>query len=150
LASDSSGERARNWRRLGAAIPPDAGLACRADDNQPLRRGAAASQPSNIVVVFWSLGVEENSIYWHLISPGGRCASCRPISRSCLILAALLRWRQPQAQLAVAAAIVLLGPALRLATALRHPDIDAYVPFFQAFRRSSKPSAGRFTPVSMR
>jgi peptidoglycan/LPS O-acetylase OafA/YrhL len=73
--------------------------------------------PSNIVVVFWSLGVEEK---FYLLAP--------------LILAALLRWRRPQAQIAVAAAIVLLGPALRLATALRHPEIDAYLPFFQAFR----------------
>jgi peptidoglycan/LPS O-acetylase OafA/YrhL len=73
--------------------------------------------PANIVVAFWSLGVEEK---FYLLAP--------------LILAAVLRCRRPQAQLAAAAAIALLGPALRLATALRHPDIDAYVPFFHTFR----------------
>lgn len=73
--------------------------------------------PANIVVAFWSLGVEEK---FYLLAP--------------LILAAVLAWRRPQAQLAAAAGIVLLGPALRLVTALRHPDIDAYVPFFHTFR----------------
>jgi peptidoglycan/LPS O-acetylase OafA/YrhL len=73
--------------------------------------------PANIVVVFWSLGVEEK---FYLLAP--------------LILAALLRWRRPQAQLAGAAAIVLLGPALRLVSAFTHPGIDAYVPFFYTFR----------------
>jgi peptidoglycan/LPS O-acetylase OafA/YrhL len=73
--------------------------------------------PANIVVTFWSLGVEEK---FYLLAP--------------LILAAALCWRRPPAQLTVAAAIALLGPALRLVTVLRHPDIDAYVPFFYAFR----------------
>jgi peptidoglycan/LPS O-acetylase OafA/YrhL len=73
--------------------------------------------PTNLVVTFWSLGVEEK---FYLLAP--------------LILAAVLRWRRPQAQLVAAAAIVLLGPALRLVSTFMHPGIDTYVPFFYTFR----------------
>jgi peptidoglycan/LPS O-acetylase OafA/YrhL len=73
--------------------------------------------PANFVVVFWSLGVEEK---FYLLAP--------------LVLAAVVAWRRPEAQLGTAAAIVLIGPALRMLTALTHPGIDQYAPFFQTFR----------------
>ncbi len=73
--------------------------------------------PANIVVVFWSLGVEEK---FYLLAP--------------VILAVVVTWRPPEAQLAVAAGIALLGPALRMIIAHTHPSIDQYVPFFQTFR----------------
>jgi peptidoglycan/LPS O-acetylase OafA/YrhL len=73
--------------------------------------------PANIVVTFWSLGVEEK---FYLLAP--------------LILAAVATWRRPEAQLAAVAAIVLIGPALRLVTSLTHPAINQYTPFFQTFR----------------
>jgi peptidoglycan/LPS O-acetylase OafA/YrhL len=73
--------------------------------------------PANIVVVFWSLGVEEK---FYLLAP--------------LILAAVVTWRRPEAQLGTVAAIVLMGPALRMVTTLTQPAIDQYVPFFQTFR----------------
>jgi peptidoglycan/LPS O-acetylase OafA/YrhL len=72
---------------------------------------------ADIVVTFWSLGVEEK---FYLLAP--------------FILAAVLWWRRPLAQFAAAVAIALLGPALRLVSALTHPEINAYVPFFQTFR----------------
>jgi peptidoglycan/LPS O-acetylase OafA/YrhL len=72
---------------------------------------------ADIVVTFWSLGVEEK---FYLLAP--------------LILAAVLWWRRPEAQLAAAAAIALVGPALRLVSAFMHPDIDAYPRFFETFR----------------
>ena len=73
--------------------------------------------PANIVVAFWSLGVEEK---FYLLAP--------------LILAAVVTWRRPEAQLGAAMALVLIGPALRMVTTLTHPGIDQYVPFFQTFR----------------
>jgi peptidoglycan/LPS O-acetylase OafA/YrhL len=73
--------------------------------------------PANIIVTFWSLGVEEK---FYLVAP--------------LTLAAVVTWRRPEAQLAMVAAIVLIGPALRMVTALTHPAIDQYVPYFQTFR----------------
>jgi peptidoglycan/LPS O-acetylase OafA/YrhL len=73
--------------------------------------------PSTIVVTFWSLGVEEK---FYLLAP--------------LILAAVLSWRRPAAQIALVAALILVGPAARLASAFAHPEIDAYVPFFYTFR----------------
>jgi peptidoglycan/LPS O-acetylase OafA/YrhL len=73
--------------------------------------------PANIVVVFWSLGVEEK---FYLLAP--------------LILAAVMTWRRPEVQLGAVAAMVLIGPALRLATTLTHPPSDQYTLFFQAFR----------------
>jgi peptidoglycan/LPS O-acetylase OafA/YrhL len=73
--------------------------------------------PANIVVVFWSLGVEEK---FYLLAP--------------LILAAVATRRQPETQLAAVTAIILIGPALRMATTLTSPTIDQYTPFFQTFR----------------
>lgn len=73
--------------------------------------------PANIVVAFWSLGVEEK---FYLLAP--------------LVLAVALAWRRPAAQLAVVAALVALGPAARLVSAMLHPDIDSYTAFFYTFR----------------
>lgn len=73
--------------------------------------------PANIVVVFWSLGVEEK---FYLLAP--------------LLLAAVLALRRPESQLAAVVALALLGPAFRTASALLHPGIDQYGPFFHTFR----------------
>ena len=73
--------------------------------------------PANIVVVFWSLGVEEK---FYLLAP--------------LILAAVATVRRPQGQLTAVVLIALIGPALRLATALAHPDVAQYPLFFRTFR----------------
>jgi peptidoglycan/LPS O-acetylase OafA/YrhL len=73
--------------------------------------------PANIVVAFWSLGVEEK---FYLLAP--------------LILAAVATVRRPQRQLTVVALIVLSGPALRAVTMLVHPEVDQYPLFFRTFR----------------
>lgn len=73
--------------------------------------------PANIVVTFWSLGVEEK---FYLLAP--------------LALAAILAWRRPQAQLAMVAAFIVIGPLARLISTALHPDVDSYLPFFPIFR----------------
>jgi len=73
--------------------------------------------PANIVVAFWSLGVEEK---FYLLAP--------------LILAAVVALRRPESQLTAVVALALLGPALRSVSALLHPEIDQYGPFFYTFR----------------
>ena len=73
--------------------------------------------PSNIIVAFWSLGVEEK---FYILAP--------------FVLAAVFRIRQPGAQYMLLGALALLPMGLRALTALRHPEITAYVPYFQTFR----------------
>jgi peptidoglycan/LPS O-acetylase OafA/YrhL len=73
--------------------------------------------PSNIIVVFWSLGVEEK---FYLLAP--------------FVLAAVFRLKKPGAQYLVLAALALLPALLRALTAARHPEVVAYVPYFQTFR----------------
>ena len=51
-----------------------------------------------------------------------------------LILAAVATVRRPQGQLTAVVVIALIGPALRLATALAHPDVTQYPLFFRTFR----------------
>ena len=72
---------------------------------------------ADIVVVFWSLGVEEK---FYLLAP--------------LILAAVATRRRPETQVAAVIAIMLIGPALRIATTFTHPTIDQYGAFFRIFR----------------
>jgi peptidoglycan/LPS O-acetylase OafA/YrhL len=73
--------------------------------------------PANIVVAFWSLGVEEK---FYLLAP--------------VILAAVAAMRRPERQLIAVAMIALMGPALRLVTALVHPEVEHYELFFRTFR----------------
>jgi peptidoglycan/LPS O-acetylase OafA/YrhL len=73
--------------------------------------------PANIVVAFWSLGVEEK---FYLLAP--------------LLLAAVATVRRPEGQLTAVALIAMMGPALRMATTLVHPDVDQYPLFFRTFR----------------
>lgn len=73
--------------------------------------------PSNIIVAFWSLGVEEK---FYLLAP--------------FVLVAVFRLKKPGLQYLVLALLALLPAGLRALTALKHPEVTTYVPFFQAFR----------------
>ncbi|MEM7026136.1 MAG: acyltransferase [Pseudomonadota bacterium] len=73
--------------------------------------------PADIVVVFWSLGVEEK---FYLLAP--------------LILGAALWLRDPRAQLAFVSLLVLLGPLARFTSDVVHPEVEDYGPFFLMFR----------------
>ena len=73
--------------------------------------------PANIVVSFWSLGVEEK---FYLLAP--------------LLILATLRLGRPRQRYALLAGIILLPSLLRVMTALAHPQIDSYEAFFPIFR----------------
>lgn len=73
--------------------------------------------PSNILVVFWSLGVEEK---FYLMAP--------------LAVAAVLALPWRGLQYAAVACLALLGPLGRFLTALAHPEIADYEAFFPVFR----------------
>lgn len=73
--------------------------------------------PADIVVAFWSLGVEEK---FYLLAP--------------LLGAAALALGDVRARLALVLAAAALGPLLRLATMLAHPGVTDYESFFPLFR----------------
>jgi peptidoglycan/LPS O-acetylase OafA/YrhL len=73
--------------------------------------------PANIVVAFWSLGVEEK---FYLIAP--------------FLVLACAAATTLRARIAGIAAVGGLGLALRLVTAMNHPEIDSYDEFFYVFR----------------
>jgi peptidoglycan/LPS O-acetylase OafA/YrhL len=73
--------------------------------------------PANIVVPFWSLGVEEK---FYLLAP--------------LMLMLLLKLRRPVWQYAAVAALAFVPLGLRSLTYLTHPEITTYAEFFPIFR----------------
>ena len=73
--------------------------------------------PADIVVAFWSLGVEEK---FYLLAPVG-------------VALALGSPRLP-VRYGLLAGVTLLSPALRALTAAWHPDVQAYEPFFLLYR----------------
>jgi peptidoglycan/LPS O-acetylase OafA/YrhL len=73
--------------------------------------------PSNIVVAFWSLGVEEK---FYIIAP--------------LLIFAKAGTATPQDRMARVASILLIGIALRVTTAMGASDVTTYEAFFYAFR----------------
>ena len=73
--------------------------------------------PANIVVAFWSLGVEEK---FYLIAPF-------------LVLGAA-RLSSLQPRLAIIAALILMSIGARVATAVNNPGIEDYQTFFYVFR----------------
>ncbi len=73
--------------------------------------------PANIVVPFWSLGVEEK---FYLLAP--------------LLLVLLLKLRRPAWQYAAMASLAFVPLGLRCLTYLTHPEITTYDEFFPVFR----------------
>lgn len=73
--------------------------------------------PSNIVVTFWSLGVEEK---FYLVAP--------------LLAIALMKLPTLRQRALGVAAIILLGVGVRSLTAFLRPDVVNYVEFFPVFR----------------
>ncbi len=73
--------------------------------------------PANLVVAFWSLGVEEK---FYLLAPP--------------IIIALMRKRSSTERLRTLAAFLALAVVLRVVTALTTPNIDSYEAFFQVMR----------------
>jgi len=73
--------------------------------------------PANIVVPFWSLGVEEK---FYLLAP--------------LLLVLLLKLRRPAWQYAAIASLAFVPLGLRSLTYLTHPEITTYAEFFPVFR----------------
>lgn len=73
--------------------------------------------PANIVVAFWSLGVEEK---FYLLAP--------------LLLLAVFRLPEGLSRYATLAALLAIPVAIRGALALRNPEIAAYDAFFPIFR----------------
>lgn len=73
--------------------------------------------PANIVVVFWSLGVEEK---FYLLSP--------------FVLMAVFWLRRRRLQYGALAALVLLPIVFRYQTYVSHPEIVQYEDFFAVFR----------------
>ena len=73
--------------------------------------------PTNIVVTFWSLGVEEK---FYLLAP--------------LLLLTVLRLKYRGLQYAAVILLVISVPAARYLTHVGHPDIETYDEFFYVFR----------------
>lgn len=73
--------------------------------------------PSNIVVPFWSLGVEEK---FYLLAP--------------ILLIGLLRLPAHGARYATLAVLIVVPLGLRTLTALANPDVVTYADFFPIFR----------------
>jgi peptidoglycan/LPS O-acetylase OafA/YrhL len=73
--------------------------------------------PSNIIVAFWSLGVEEK---FYLIAP--------------FVLIAIFRLKNAWAQYAALATLALLPALFRSLTMIRHPGVTTYEAYFHLFR----------------
>lgn len=73
--------------------------------------------PANIVVVFWSLGIEAK---FYLLAPP--------------LLLALFRLRSPALRLWLVVGLIVLAPLLRLATDLSGPEVTTYPDWFKTFR----------------
>jgi len=73
--------------------------------------------PSNIVVAFWSLGVEEK---FYIVAP--------------FVLMLAFRLRRRAGQVLVLGALALIPPMLRAMAAQSHPEVTTYEPFFRIFR----------------
>ncbi len=73
--------------------------------------------PANIIVAFWSLGVEEK---FYLLAP--------------LLLLAGANAKSSSGRISLIVMLLLLGIALRINTAFGSPDVDTYLQFFITFR----------------
>lgn len=73
--------------------------------------------PANIVVAFWSLGVEEK---FYILAP--------------FIVLIALRTRTLTRRYILLSSLVLVPSLLRFATTIQHPDIADYATFFRVFR----------------